>query len=175
MYGLIFLCVKDLVLKQFGEKKWKKICTGAGVRSDSFVQNQPYDDKILYDLLRVASELLSLSVSVLLETAGSWFISYVKSTEYCKLLSVAGSSFVAIITHLNSMHTHMRNAHFSHLNMPDFHAIVENDQCIRLQYSPGLLLFFVVFFCFFEYHNYDDDDYYYYYFEVGVVFFFFCL
>jgi hypothetical protein len=29
MYGLIILTVKDLVLKKFGEKAWKKICSAA--------------------------------------------------------------------------------------------------------------------------------------------------
>ena len=69
------MLAQDLVVTKFGEKAWVQMCGQAKCATD-FVSNQPYDDAIVYDLVKAGSALLKAKPEDLLEQVGYWFIVY---------------------------------------------------------------------------------------------------
>jgi hypothetical protein len=65
-----------MVVTKFGEKMWLQICGQAKCASD-FVSNQPYDDAVVYDLVKAGSLLLRVKTEELFEQVGYWFIVYI--------------------------------------------------------------------------------------------------
>ena len=80
---------------------------------------------MLYALAASAAKTLDISVPQVVEAAGYWFIPYVLTTEYGRMLSMAGKTFSECLKNLNAMHGHLRIAHFHSMNMPNIRATME--------------------------------------------------
>lgn len=80
MYGLVFLVVRDLVTRKWGEKSWKKLCQLAKAPTD-FTKDQVYDDALIFALVSEASKMLSLDAAAILEATGIAFIEYMKGAR----------------------------------------------------------------------------------------------
>lgn len=59
------------------------------------------------------------------EAVGYWFIPYVLTTEYGRVLTMVGKSFGECLKNVNAMHGHIRIAHFSQMNMPIIRTVFE--------------------------------------------------
>ncbi|ELR15845.1 heme NO binding domain containing protein [Acanthamoeba castellanii str. Neff] len=138
MHGIIMLTVKDLVVTKFGEKAWVQMCGQAKCATD-FVSNQPYDDAIVYDLVKAGSALLKAKPEDLLEQVGYWFIVYLhKKTSYGQLLEMIGSDLGEVLSQINKLHAHLlKVAHFPTIMSPTFKVTHRKGNSMRLHYTPG--------------------------------------
>jgi hypothetical protein len=84
-----------------------------------------YPDEVLYAIAGAASKTLDLPLAQVVEAVGYWFIPYVLSTEYGRMLSMAGKSFSECLSNLNAMHGHLRIAHFGGMHMPNIRTVME--------------------------------------------------
>ena len=60
MYGMVNKAVEDMVCMQFGEPVWEDIKSCAGVEIDVFMSNEAYPDKMTFQLVNAASEVLKI-------------------------------------------------------------------------------------------------------------------
>lgn len=68
--------MQDLVVSKCGgEKVWQQIAAQAKCPAD-YVSNQPYDDAVLYDLVKAGCAVLKMKPDELIEQVGYWFIVY---------------------------------------------------------------------------------------------------
>eukprot|EP01088_Endostelium_zonatum_P006886 TRINITY_DN19027_c0_g1_i1.p1 TRINITY_DN19027_c0_g1~~TRINITY_DN19027_c0_g1_i1.p1 ORF type:complete len:906 (+),score=132.32 TRINITY_DN19027_c0_g1_i1:56-2773(+) len=138
MYGLVLSAVRDLIIKTYSLKKWKKICA-LGKTPEEFQLGQTYDDKMLYDIVVNASKVLSLELNEVIESAGYWFVVFIIETKYGAMLSVLGSTLPEILTNINSLHSHLLKVeYFPDIKSPTFRTShIESNSC-RLAYTPSL-------------------------------------
>jgi len=55
MYGLINKAVEGLVRSKFGDAKWERIRSRAGLPDEPFISMEQYEDKTTYDLVSRSS------------------------------------------------------------------------------------------------------------------------
>ena len=59
MYGLVNKAIRDLVVTNHGEDKWKEICRLSDFSDEEFIGMNPYPDKLTYDLVKNSSLVLN--------------------------------------------------------------------------------------------------------------------
>ena len=67
MYGLINSALKSMINEQYSPDIWEKILVASNVPNESFMTMRSYDDKITYDLVGAASEVLAIPTDKCLE------------------------------------------------------------------------------------------------------------
>ena len=145
MYGLVNKAIKDLVVSNHGEEKWKEICQLTGHIEEDFIGMNPYPDKLTYDLVGNAAKVLGAHPHDLLEAFGEYWILYTADEGYGDLMSLTGSTFPEFLSHLDMLHYRINNI-MPELAAPQFTTRNETDHSIELEYrthreglSPMLL------------------------------------
>ena len=104
MYGLINSALKSMITEQFGDDTWEKILVASNVPNESFMTMRSYDDKITYDLVGAASEVLAIPTDKCLELFGEYWVLESAPREYGSLLDACGANFVEFMSNLNTLH-----------------------------------------------------------------------
>jgi len=85
----------------------------------NFIKYDNYSDAQSFALLDASCKVLNLSMDVLLEIYGGYFMEYVREEGYLNMLVMMGTSLRDWLNNVNDLHTHMKlsllNAKF-----PDF-------------------------------------------------------
>jgi hypothetical protein len=145
MYGLVNKAIKDLVVSNHGEEKWKEICRLTGHLEEDFIGMNPYPDKLTYDLVGNASKVLGADPHDLLEAFGEYWILYTADEGYGDLMDLTGSTFTEFLGNLDMLHYRINNI-MPELSAPQFSVRNEQEHSIELEYrthreglSPMLL------------------------------------
>jgi hypothetical protein len=134
MYGLINQAVQGLIIKEFGKEKWQQIRVKAGIQDEFFQSMRSYDDKVTYDLLGAASEILEVDAGDLLEAFGEYWVLYTAEEGYGELLDLAGSTFEEFLGNLNHLHKRVAGI-MPDLTPPVFETVQINEQELQLRYT----------------------------------------
>lgn len=110
MYGMVNNAVEDLVVSRFGRDTWERIRTRAGVDEEIFISNEPYDDRITFDLVGAAVAELGLSADEVLAAFGEHWVLAIAPRGYGALLDGSGRSLPELLTNLNLLHTRVQLA-----------------------------------------------------------------
>lgn len=133
MYGLVNKAIKDLVVTNHGEDKWKEICKLSNFEDEEFVGMNPYPDKLTYDLVKNASHILKADASDILEAFGEYWILYTANEGYGDLMDMSGSSFVEFLNNMDMLHYRINNI-MPELVAPQFTTRNEKENSIELEY-----------------------------------------
>ncbi len=133
MYGLVNKAIKDLVINNHGEEKWKEICHLSDHREEDFISMSPYPDKLTFDLVINASKVLDVDANVLLEAFGEYWILYTADEGYGELMEITGSNFVEFLSNLDMLHYRINNI-MPELMPPQFSTRNETEHSIELEY-----------------------------------------
>ena len=145
MYGMVNKAVEDLVVSHFGAVKWLAIRDKAGVDEDVFLSYEGYPDKLTYDLVAAASEVLGLSVRDILIAFGEHWVLHTARQGYGNMLEANGRSLSEFLVNLPSFHTRVAMI-FPNLQPPRFYCSEVSAGSLRLHYlshRPGLTDFVV--------------------------------
>ena len=74
-----------------------------------FISMQSYPDKLTYDLVGAASEILAISDGDVLEAFGEYWILYTADEGYGQLLNLSGSDLKEFLGNLNMLHDRITN------------------------------------------------------------------
>lgn len=107
MYGLVNKAVEQLVKVNFGEETWKIIASKAQV-DQSFVMMKSYPDKVTFDLVAAASEVLETPAEQILEAFGEHWIQFTVDEGYGKTMSLYGDSVPEFLKNMDSLHAQIR-------------------------------------------------------------------
>jgi hypothetical protein len=133
MYGLVNKAIKDLVVNNHGEEKWKEICELSGFEDEEFIGMNPYPDKLTYDLVMNGARVLKADAGALLEAFGEYWILYTADEGYGDLMDLTGSSFVEFLTNLDMLHYRIGNI-MPKLAPPQFSTRNETSNSVELEY-----------------------------------------
>ena len=133
MYGLVNKAIQDLVITQFGKEKWDEIKLKANIEELSFICMNPYPDKITYDLVGAASEVLGLSPDKILEAFGEYWTIYTAREGYGEMFNLAGDNFVEFVQNLDNLHARVLLS-FPKLKPPSFCCSDITEESLRLHY-----------------------------------------
>jgi hypothetical protein len=109
MYGMVNIAIEQLITETYGTEVWEKVKTEANVSEKKFINMQPYDDKITYQLVQAASEILSVDANLLLERFGEYWILYTAKEGYGDMLKLGGKNLPEFLKNLNMLHFRLGN------------------------------------------------------------------
>lgn len=92
MYGIVNKAIEDLVVENFGQKKWEAIKKRSGVNIDFFLSNEPYDDDITYKLAGAVSEEMNMPISNVMHAFGEWWVLRTGKEKYGNLMAAGGAN-----------------------------------------------------------------------------------
>ena len=136
MYGIINKAIKDLVLTNFGEEAWEEIYAKAKAPDSEFTTLEVYDDKVTYDLVGAASEVLNVKPEEVLYLFGKHWVSYTKNHGYGALMDRFGHSFSESLKNLNQLHMRMGDS-MPNMKAPAFRVIEHSKKEMDLEYHSS--------------------------------------
>jgi hypothetical protein len=133
MYGLVNKAIKDLVVTNHGQDKWVEICRLSGFDDEEFIGMNPYPDKLTYDLVKNASQVLRADAEAILEAFGEYWILYTADEGYGDLMDLTGSTFVEFLGNLDMLHYRISNV-MPELSPPQFSIRNQKENSVELEY-----------------------------------------
>ncbi len=145
MYGLVNRGCEDMIVRAHGPARWAEIKAKAAVETSYFHAHESYPDRLTYDLVGAAAEVLGESPAALLESFGIHWVLHTATDGYGFLLDMAGGSLPEFLVNLPDLHTRVRVA-FPHLNPPTFACADVREGSLLLRYASerqGLVPFVI--------------------------------
>ena len=134
MYGLINKAIAGLVIQNFGESAWAKICSHANIETSEFVSMEQYPDSLTYDLVGAASEVLDIAPELVLQTFGRYWVEFVGQQNYGQFMDAAGDNLGDFLENLDEMHSRVMLS-YPDLVPPSFKLTNRTEQSMSLHYS----------------------------------------
>ena len=134
MYGLINQAIKDLVVNQFGELKWHKICLECRVSTRDFVSMEFYADSITDDLVQASSRELGITRDVVLKEFGKYWVLYTLKEGYGSLMDMFGTDLKTCLQNFNGLHARMGMT-LPQLTPPNFKITELGSDVYDIEYS----------------------------------------
>lgn len=104
MYGIVNKSIEELVIANYGEKKWEDIKAKSNIDISYFVSSESYDDSITFTLATTISVELGVSVDEVFKLFGEWWILHTGKNHYGYLLESGGDSFKTFMLNLPTFH-----------------------------------------------------------------------
>ena len=82
MKGVIVLCLQSLVKEKFGEDKWRKILSEAGMEKAIFLATRDVDDKDVLKIVNALCRVLKISQSQAADVFGDYWVSVCSQKTY---------------------------------------------------------------------------------------------
>jgi Haem-NO-binding len=132
MYGIVNKAIESMVKREYGAQKWQLILNKAGFQTPYFVSNKSYPDKLTYDLVAAASQVLETPAELILEGFGIYWSTHLAVEEYPELMENGGGNLTDFLFNLPNFHTQI-SLMLPELRPPNFHC-EEHDHGICLHY-----------------------------------------
>ncbi len=133
MYGLVNRAIEEMAIQVAGQEIWEAIKLKAGVEETTFLSMQAYPDKITYDLVEAASEILEVPADDLLRQFGKHWILFTAQEGYGSLLEASGSDLREFIENLDTMHSRIATT-MPELNPPSFECEENAPDLLTIRY-----------------------------------------
>lgn len=143
MYGIVNKSIQELITHKFGIDVWAKIKVKSNIDIDYFLSNEPYDDEITYSLASAASEVLNVSVDVILELFGEWWVMDTTQKKYPGMVKSGGKNLKEFLINMPHFHNRVMLV-YPKLSPPEFKVSEVSDNGLNLHYfshRPGLYAF----------------------------------
>jgi guanylate cyclase soluble subunit beta len=140
MLGWVNRSIKEFVVSTFGVEAWDAIVEK--YPHDSQWRSQcPYSDSLTVELVVTSAAHLGVSPEDALEAYGTFFVSYVESLGYKKLLEILGNTLYDFLLNLNNLHLLLQFS-FPEMISPAFRCEACEDseegfKVMRLSYSSA--------------------------------------
>ena len=134
MYGLVNIAVQRLVIENYGEHLWYEIAKKAGVLDIEFSKMKSYPDKITYDMVESATQVLDTTPEEILEGFGEYFTLYVAREGYGDLLKMGGNTVIEFCQNLNNLHSRIAMI-FPELTPPHFSCVEISEKFSIVRYT----------------------------------------
>ena len=133
MYGIVNQAIQGLITDKFGIDKWNEIKERSSVNVDYFISNEPYNDSLTYDIVGVASEVLKIDATIILEEFGFYWATVIGMEKYGDLMKSGGKNFTHFVLNLPNFHSRVMLI-FPNLAPPEFSVEQVNEQLLILHY-----------------------------------------
>ena len=140
MYGMINRFFQELIEDRFGKDKWLEIARKAQLEDVYFMGMKQYPDKVSYDIIAAAVEVLEIPAEKILYVAGENWINFILTTEFSYVYKVFGENLFEFLKNLDNLHLNVSNV-MPELTPPSFKSTDITDKSLHLHYysdRPGL-------------------------------------
>ncbi|XP_029639116.1 soluble guanylate cyclase 88E isoform X3 [Octopus sinensis] len=126
MYGLLFLSIESIVVKEYGRKIWKKVLNYVGLDSESeFSTHTMYENALMLNLAKACSHILKDKLPEdYMCYFGKCFLKFCSTYKYDQILTLSGRYFRDFLHEINNLHETIR---FSYPKMISPTFIVEKE------------------------------------------------
>ena len=104
MYGMVNRAVEEMVVGAHGEATWLEIKRRAGVTEELFIGNEPYPDRITFDLVAAASDLMKIPAESILQSFGEHWVLQTATKGYKHLMAAGGTNLGEFLDNLPQFH-----------------------------------------------------------------------
>lgn len=105
MYGLVHLCLRDMITEHLGGRAWERVCQSESIDPDAvIVTTEMYDDEITLRLINGGAVEFAMPFDDFFEEFGKGWVRYVSSNRYCGMLKACGSDLESLIRNLDGLH-----------------------------------------------------------------------
>lgn len=133
MYGLVNRAIEEMAIEVAGNEIWEAIKRKAGIDEATFLSMQAYPDKMTYDLVGAASQILDIPAEDILRQFGKHWILFTAKEGYGALLNASGSNLRDFIENLDSMHSRIATT-MPELNPPSFECYETTPDQLSVRY-----------------------------------------
>ncbi|MBC9783578.1 heme NO-binding domain-containing protein [Heliobacterium chlorum] len=133
MKGVILMCVKELVIKNFGENKWEEILHQSEVPRQIFVPMGDVTDEDTMKVITTACNVLSLSLNQVIDAFGHHW-STVFAPKMYRLYFTGAKSSKEFLSKMDSVHVTMTQR-MNGAKPPRFKYEWQNDKTVIMTYS----------------------------------------
>lgn len=115
MYGHIHIILKDMVVSQFGQAKWREILGEAGIDSHDaerdILDTVCHPDEVTYRLFSATCKATGLSDDRALASFGRHFVVFALRSGSARFLKAQGATLHAFLQNVNNLHHHLERDH----------------------------------------------------------------
>jgi hypothetical protein len=133
MYGLVNQAIQGLVLDNYGAEAWDQIRSKAGIKEDSFLGSQLYDDSVTYSLATAAAEVLQVGVGDVLSAFGKYWVLKIGKEKYGSLMNSGGSNLKEFLVNLPNFHSRVMLI-YPDIRPPEFKVDTVSENVLHLHY-----------------------------------------
>lgn len=133
MYGIVNKSIEELVVQNFGAKKWEEIKTQSNINIEYFISNESYDDDVTFVLAQTIAENLDTPLSEVLKSFGEWWILHTGKNHYGYLLESGGENFKSFLLNLPAFHNRVMMM-YPKLTPPEFQISHVEENSVHLHY-----------------------------------------
>jgi hypothetical protein len=133
MKGVIAIALKEMVVNNFGDDKWREILNGAGIEKEPVIL--PFtdvDDGIVMNILQSTCRALNLTVSQAGDAFGNYWVNTYASKHYSGYFT-SSKSAREFLLNMDKVHTAMTN-NMKGAKPPRFMYDWENDKTLNMKY-----------------------------------------
>ena len=134
MYGLICENLRNLIITKHGEDTWSQVKELAGLKSQSFVLHDIYEDNTVSRIVNAYARVTGESTDDIMHQTGVNFVGFVEENGYDQLLKVLGRNLRDFLNGLDSLHDYLRFS-YTKLKPPSFYVEKETANGMILHYA----------------------------------------
>jgi hypothetical protein len=138
VYGMVNKAMEELIVSGYGAGKWQAVKEKAGVHDVVFLSSESYPDKLTYDLVSAASDVLELPAREILVAFGEHWVLKTARLGYGSMLEANGRTLSEFLINLPSLHTRVAMI-FPDLQPPRFHCSDITEDSLHLHYHSHRL------------------------------------
>lgn len=133
MYGIVNKAIEELIVENFGQKKWELIKDRSGVDIDFFISNEGYDDAITFKLAHAVSEEMKMNLDEVFIAFGEWWVLKTTKERYEGLIKSGGTNLKDFLINLPLFHNRVAFI-YPNLTPPEFSVSNIFDYSLELHY-----------------------------------------
>ncbi|KAK3085838.1 hypothetical protein FSP39_009453 [Pinctada imbricata] len=127
-HGHVHLCLREMVIEQYGKEIWQAILKEASLDDDNdFMLFHYYEDQRTISLVGAISKFTGLDISGVLEAYGHYFYYYANSRGYDRMLRTLGKDFYTFVQNLDLLHSLLALT-YKGMRPPQFRCERRNDK-----------------------------------------------
>ncbi|KAL3990828.1 Adenylate and Guanylate cyclase catalytic domain family protein [Acanthocheilonema viteae] len=125
-----------MIFEQYGKDVWLKILNSCHLKEgEECVMTCYYDDEIIMKMARAISHILNLSLDMVWEAFGVYFVHFIMKTGWHELLQALAYDLRGFLNNLDRVHYFVDQIAFSmKLRVPLFRCELNNDYSLLLHY-----------------------------------------
>jgi len=105
VYGLIHLCLREMLSEHLGARAWERVCQDARLDPGAVIlTSQLYDDDVTFSLIKASAVEFYMPFDDFMEEFGKSWVRYVSSNRYCGMLKASGGDLESLIRNLDGLH-----------------------------------------------------------------------
>lgn len=131
---MIHKAARDMVIARLGEEEWRALADECALTSHHLITTAYFDDAVILRLIAVVAQRMEIAQDAALEAFGVHWIRYAASSDYARVMAMAGGDIETFIDNLDRMHASIKST-MPLARMPSFRLIAADAEGLDVLYQ----------------------------------------